>query len=231
MLDQQAMWNFSDSEPNLGIQYNTPKNSDAESDTIPLARQRQSKRKQISPIKITPDKLSITFGDTTSALLNKRKQVARKTLMRRAPEPRGTLKSLCNAILDGTINDYTPTTISIDTHNRTNTGIRKSNLAIATKTYQKPTQPQENKPRLIHFVACKTVREYNRNKEKMRQFCLEEKKQLQREGQLTGTQQVIYQSKPGTPARAPEAREEGPNQDRGIIHGKQTAITTSSRTF
>ena len=89
MLDQQAMWNFSDSEPNLDIQYNTPENSDAESDTIPLARQRQSKREQISPIKITPDKLSITFGDMTSVLSSKRKQVARKTLMRRAPEPWG----------------------------------------------------------------------------------------------------------------------------------------------
>ena len=52
MLDQQAMWNFSDSEPNLDIQYNTPENSDAESDIIPLSRQKQSKRQQISPIKI-----------------------------------------------------------------------------------------------------------------------------------------------------------------------------------
>ena len=137
MLDQQAMWNFSDSEPNLDIQYNTPENSDAESDTIPLARQRQSKRKQISPIKIRPDKLGITFGDKTSVLLNKRKQVAGKTLMRRAPEPRGTLKPLWNIIPDGTITDYTPTRISIDTHNRANTRIRKSNLAIATETYQK----------------------------------------------------------------------------------------------
>ena len=144
------------------IQYNTPENSVAESDTIPLAIKTQSKRKQISPIKITPDKLSITFGDKTSVLLNKRKQVARKTLLRRAPEPRRTLKPLWNKIPDGTITDYTPTTISIDTHNRTNTRIRKSDLAIATETYQKPTQPpqpQENKPRLIHFVACKTVRE------------------------------------------------------------------------
>ena len=73
MLDQQAMWNFSDSETNLDIQYNTPENSDAESDTIPLARQRQSRRKQISAIKIRPDKLNITFGDKTSVLLNKRK--------------------------------------------------------------------------------------------------------------------------------------------------------------
>ena len=79
--------------------------------------------------------------------------------MRRAPEPRGTLKPFWNVIPDRTITDYTPTTISIDTHNRTNTRIRKSDLAIATETYQKPTQPQENAPRLIHFVACKTVRE------------------------------------------------------------------------
>ena len=130
--------------------------------------------------------------------------------MRRAPEPRGTLKPLWNFIPDETIADYTPTIISIDTHNRTNTRIRKSDLTIATETYQKPTQTQ-NKPRLIHFVACKTVREYNRNKEKIRKFCLEKKKQLQREAQLTGTQQVTEQNKRGTPARAPEAREEGPN--------------------
>ena len=67
----------------MDIQYNTPENSDEESDTIPLARQILAKRKQISPIKITPDKLSITFGDKTSVLINKRKQVAGKTLMRK----------------------------------------------------------------------------------------------------------------------------------------------------
>ena len=99
--------------------------------------------------------------------INKRKQVARKTLLRRAPEPRGTLKPLWNIIPDGTITDNTPLTISIDTHNRANTTIRKNDLAIATETYQKPTSPphpQEPKPRLMHFVACKTVREYNKNK-------------------------------------------------------------------
>ena len=182
MLDQQAMWNFSDSEPNLDIQYNNPENSDEESDTIPLAGQRQAKHKQISPMKITPDNLGITFGDKTSVLINKSKQVARKTLMRKAPEPRGTLKPLWKIIADGTITDYTPTTISIDTHKRTHTRISKSDLAIATETYQKPTstpQPQEPKTQLMHFGACKTVREYNRNKEKLRKFCLEEKRQLQ----------------------------------------------------
>ena len=33
----------------------------------------------------------------------------------------------------------------------------------------------------MHFVACKTVREYNRNREKIRMFCLEEKRQIQRD--------------------------------------------------
>ena len=71
MLDQQAMWNFSDSEPNLDIQYNTPTNPDEDSETIPLARHYQRKRKHISPIKTTSDKLSITFGDKTSVVKKK----------------------------------------------------------------------------------------------------------------------------------------------------------------
>ena len=41
MLDQKSMWNLSDSERILDIQYNTPKNSDEDSETIPLARQLQ----------------------------------------------------------------------------------------------------------------------------------------------------------------------------------------------
>ena len=206
MLDRQSMRNFSDSEPNLDIQYNTPEDYEVESDTIPLARQVQNKRRQKSPIEITHDKLSITFGDKTSVLMNKRKQIARKTLMRRAPEPRGTLKPLWNIIPDGTITDYTPTTISIDTHSRTSTRIRKSDLAIATETYQKPTTPpqtQESKPRLMHFVACKTVREYNRNREKIPKYCLEEKKQLQKEAQQREVRDNMEQNRrceemPGT---------------------------------
>ena len=58
------------------------------------------------------------------------------------------------------------------------------------------------------------MRDYNRNKEKILKFCLEEKKQIQREAQLTGTQQITEQNKPGTPAIETEAREEGPNQGR-----------------
>ena len=159
----------------------------------------------------------MTFGDKTSVLIIKRKQVARKTLMRRAPEPRGTLKPLWNIYPDETITDYTPTTISFDKHNGANTRIRKTDLAIATETYQKPTpppQPQEAQPRLMHFVAYRTVQEYNRNREKIRKFCLEEKKRLQREAQLTGTQHAMEQNKPGTPTRAPEAHEQRSNEDR-----------------
>ena len=117
MLDQQAMWNFSDSEPNLDIQYNTPTNSDKNSQTIPLARHYQRKLKHISQINITPHKINITFGDKTTVLINKRKKVVRKTIMRSAPEPRGTLKPLWILIADGTLTDYTPVTISVDTHN------------------------------------------------------------------------------------------------------------------
>ena len=156
----------------MNIQYNTTTHSDEDSEAIPLVRRAQGKRKHISPIKITPDKLSITFGDKTSVLINKRKHVSRKPLMRGAPEPLGTLKPLWNIIPDRSITDYTPTTISIDKHNRENTRIRKSELAIATETHQKPTPPQTQKPkpRLMHFVACKTIREYNRNREKFKSF-------------------------------------------------------------
>ena len=92
--------------------------------------------------------------------------MARKTLARRTNEPRGTLKPLCNIIPVDTITNYTPTSITRDTHNRKNTVIRKNDLAIV----------KETKPRLIHFVACKTVREHKRNQEKMKEFLLTEKK-------------------------------------------------------
>ena len=48
----------------------------------------------------------ITFGDKTTTINNTRKQVARKTLARRATEPRGTLKPLWKIIPDGTITNY-----------------------------------------------------------------------------------------------------------------------------
>ena len=67
--------------------------------------------------------------------------------MKRAPDTRGTLKPLCNIISDGTTTAYTPTTKSIDTHNRENTRIRKCDLSIATETYQKLTPPETQEPK------------------------------------------------------------------------------------
>ena len=182
MLDHQTMRKFLESEHNSGIQCNTPTISDEGSETNLLARKPQGKLKHISPIKIIPDKLTMTFEDKTSVPMNKRMQVARLELMKKEPEPSGTLKPFWNIIPDGTITEYTPNTISTDTHIRENTRIRKIDLATATETYQKPIplQRQEPMPQLMQFVACKTVRKFNRNREKIRKFCLDEKWQIQR---------------------------------------------------
>ena len=120
--------------------------------------------------KITPDKLMITFGDKTTTVTNTlKKQVARKTLARRTTEPRGTLKKFWNIIPDGTITNSSPTTIRLDTLNRKNTVIRKNDIAIVN----------ESKPRLMHFVACKTVRDYNRGQEKNEFLFTEKRKNKQ----------------------------------------------------
>ena len=105
--------------------------------------------------------------------------------MRGAPESRGTLKPSWNNIPDETVTDYTPHTISLNTDNRENTRIGKSDLAIATEAYQKPTptQTEEQKLRSLPFVACKIVSKQNRNEEKIKQFCLEQQRQIQREQQ------------------------------------------------
>ena len=88
-----------------------------------------------------------------------------------------------NIIPDGTITNYTPHTITIDTPKRKDTVIRKSDIAIATETIPR-------KPSLIEFVACKTVDEYKRNKEKIKKFCLDEKKQKEKQ---TGEQEKEQQ--------------------------------------
>ena len=63
MLNEAAIWNQkSDSEPQLDIQNQSPSNSDTESDEQPLVTKRTTtaqKSKTISPINITPDKLSV----------------------------------------------------------------------------------------------------------------------------------------------------------------------------
>ena len=199
MLSEASIWNQdSDSEPHLDIQYQSP-GAESDSDEEPLATKRApmaQKRKTISPIKIVPDKLSITFGDKTSVLVKERNQVARKTIMRRVKEPRGTLKPLWNIIPDGTITNYTPHTITIDTPKRKDTVIRKSDIAIATEILQ-------NKPRLIDFVACKTVDEYKRNREKIKKFYLDEKKQNKKWAAEQPTQQ--QEPQPGTSRQLQQA--------------------------
>ena len=108
----------------------------------------------------------IKFEDKKTIITNTKKQVARKTLAHRTTEHRGTLKPLWKINPDNKIKSYSPTTITLDTNNRKNTVIRKNDLTIVN----------ESKPRLIHLVACKTVREYNRNQEKIKEFSLTEKK-------------------------------------------------------
>ena len=95
MMNEAEIWNQdSDTEPQLDIQYQSQHNLDTDSDEEPLATKRATtaqKRKTVSPLKIVPDKLSITFGDKTSVIVKSKNQVARKTIMRRVKEPRGTL--------------------------------------------------------------------------------------------------------------------------------------------
>ena len=162
VLTNEEMWRYDGlSEDNLDIAYTEPENptpisiDSDESDNMPLRSQ--------SPRKITPSEIHFTIGDKTTTIVNKR-NLARKTTTRKAKEPRPTFAPQGNIIPDGSVKNYTPHTITFDTPLRKNTVIRKKDIAIAT----------ENKPRLIHMVACKTVGEYKRNQEKLRNFCFEE---------------------------------------------------------
>ena len=179
MLSEAAIWNHEfDTEPQVDIQYRSPTSSDTDSNNQPLANKEPStslKRKQISPIRITPDKLSITFGDKTSVLVKTKNQVARKTILCRTKEPGGTLKPLWNIGPDGNITIYTTHTITIDTPARKDMVIRRSDIAILTETAP-IVKTIETKPCLITFIACKTLGEYDRNREKIRKFYLCEQK-------------------------------------------------------
>ena len=177
VLSPATIWDMDqDSEPELNIQYredakkgtrpevNIASESD-DSENAPLLSPTRT------PGKIIPSKLEVTFGDKTTTLIYGKKQVARKSIARKAPEPRGTLKPQWNIIENGTITNYSPHTITLDTNNRKNTVIRKSDLAIVTQPLT-PHEIQTSPPkRLIHMVACKSLREYNNNKEKIKKFC------------------------------------------------------------
>ena len=92
-----------------------------------------------TPCKIISSNLEITIGDKTSTEIYCRKQIARKTIASKEPEPRGTLKPQRNIIENGTITNYSPHTITLDTNNSKNTVISKNDLAIVTQ----PLPPQQ----------------------------------------------------------------------------------------
>ena len=129
-----------------------------------------------SPSKISPSELHFSMGDKTTKIIYNKRNKARKSIARKTKEPINTLAPQWNIIQDGTITNYTPHTITIDTPLRKNTVIRKKNIAIAKETKPLP----ETKPRLIHMVACKTISEYRRNQEKIKKIWLEEAKQAKK---------------------------------------------------
>ena len=136
-----------------------------------------------TPGKITLSKLEITFVDRTSTVIYSKRQLARKTIARRAPKTRGKLKPQWNIIENDTISNYSLHTITLDADDRKNTVLRKNNQAIVTQTL--PTHQKQASPpkRLINMVACKSLREYKRNQEKIKQLCLEVKKRAQQKEQ------------------------------------------------
>ena len=92
---------------------------------------------ETSPIKLTTSKLETTFVDKTQTVKFDKKNVARKTIARRASEPKSTLKPLWNIITDRKTTKNSPHTITLDTP------VRKKN-----------------------FVECKTVEDCKRNAKK-----------------------------------------------------------------
>ena len=170
-LTQEELWRRDGSSENESdIQYNTQSTSPTPLDSDDSENQPLIYK---SPSKITPSELHFSIGDKTTKIIYNKRNVARKSIARKTKEPRNTLAPQWNIIQDGTITNYTPHTITIDTPLRKNTVLRKNDIAIATET--KPLQ--ERKPRLIHMVACKTIGEYRGNQEKIKKFCLEEAKQ------------------------------------------------------
>ena len=96
--------------------------SNDDSESVPLAL---APRRQKSPRKIYPSEIHFTIGDKTTKFIKTRKNIARKSLARKTKEPRHTLAPQWNIIQDGTITDYTPHTITIDTPLRKNSNKKK----------------------------------------------------------------------------------------------------------
>ena len=97
MLSAVTIWNLeSDSEAELDIQYHKAVDEDDSSDhsTLQNLKRRAIKLKNISAIKMTPDKLMVTFGDKTTTITETRKQVARKSLAQRTRTTKNTKTTL-----------------------------------------------------------------------------------------------------------------------------------------
>ena len=92
-LPREVMWDWgNDSEPELNIQFKAqsqPTSHARDSDDSENAPRLGHTR---VPGKIVTDKLEITFDDKISTVVFNRKNMARKTLARKTPEPRRTLR-------------------------------------------------------------------------------------------------------------------------------------------
>ena len=139
VLSPATIWDMEqDSEPELNIQDREEAQKEAKSGNNITSESDDSQNAPLlsptrTPGKIIPSKLEITFGDKISTLIYGGKQIARTTIARKAPEPRGKLKPQWNIIENGTITNYSPHTITLNTDNRKNTFIRKNDLAIVTQ--------------------------------------------------------------------------------------------------
>ena len=114
VLTIEEMWRYDVLlEDNLDIAYREPDTSYPahieidESDNRPLR----------APLhfKITPSEIHFTLRDKTTKIKVNKSTVSLKTITRKTKEPRPTLAPQWNIIPDGTITNYTPYTITVDT--------------------------------------------------------------------------------------------------------------------
>ena len=105
-----------------GIQGQPEVISSDDSENVPLAI---APRTQKLSRKIYPSEIHFTIGDNTTKFIKTHKNIARKSLARKTKEPRHKLAPQWNIIQNGTITDYTPHTITIDTPLRKNAVLRK----------------------------------------------------------------------------------------------------------
>ena len=98
VLSPAAIWDMEqDSEPELNIQYREEAQKESRPAFNIISESDDSENAPLlsptrTPGTVIQSKLEITFEDKTSTLIYGRKQVARKTIARKALEPSGTLK-------------------------------------------------------------------------------------------------------------------------------------------